>query len=42
MSVDLAFDDKGLLPAVAQDAESGDVLMVAHVSREAVAMTREW
>ena len=41
MSVDLAFDDEGLLPAVAQDAESGDVLMVAHVSREAVAMTRE-
>ena len=29
MSVDLAFDEEGLLPAVAQDAKSGDVLMVA-------------
>ena len=41
MSVDLAFDEEGLLPAVAQDAESGDVLMLAYVSEEAVAMTRE-
>ncbi|WP_254536544.1 phosphoribosyl-AMP cyclohydrolase [Halomarina litorea] len=40
MSVDLAFDG-GLLPAVAQDAESGDVLMLAYVSPEAVERTRE-
>ncbi|PSQ57726.1 MAG: phosphoribosyl-AMP cyclohydrolase [Halobacteriales archaeon SW_9_67_25] len=37
---DIAFDD-GLVPAVAQDADSGEVLMVAYVSREALARTRE-
>ncbi|CAI50668.1 phosphoribosyl-AMP cyclohydrolase [Natronomonas pharaonis DSM 2160] len=41
MSVDLAFDEQELLPAVAQDAESGDVLMLAYVSEEAVARSRE-
>jgi phosphoribosyl-AMP cyclohydrolase len=39
-AVGLDFDG-GLLPAVAQDADSGEVLMLAHVSREAVARTRE-
>ncbi|MFC7229307.1 phosphoribosyl-AMP cyclohydrolase [Salinirubellus salinus] len=39
--VDLAFDEQGLLPAVAQDAESGEVLMLAYVNREALARTRE-
>jgi phosphoribosyl-AMP cyclohydrolase len=29
------------LPAVAQDAETGEVLMLAYVSREALARTRE-
>ncbi len=37
---DLAFDD-GLVPAVAQDADSGEVLMLAYVSRDALARTRE-
>ena len=41
MSVDLAFDDQGLVPAVAQDAASGDVLMLASVSREALERTHE-
>ncbi len=41
MSVDLAFDEEGLLPAVAQDAASGDVLMLAYVSPEALERTRE-
>ena len=36
----LSFDD-GLLPAVAQDADSGEVLMLAYVSPEAVERTRE-
>lgn len=40
-AVDLAFDEQGLLPAVAQDAESGAVLMLAYVTEEAVARTRE-
>ena len=39
--VDLAFGDDGLIPAVAQDADSGDVLMLAYVTPEAVERTRE-
>ena len=38
---ELAFDEQGLLPAVAQDADSGDVLMLAYVSRQALEKTRE-
>jgi phosphoribosyl-AMP cyclohydrolase len=38
---ELAFDAQGLLPAVAQDAESGDVLMLAYANREALERTRE-
>jgi phosphoribosyl-AMP cyclohydrolase len=37
----LAFDEEELLPAVAQDVDSGEVLMLAYVSREAVERTRE-
>lgn len=39
-AVELAFDG-GLLPAIAQDVDSGRVLMLAYVSPEAVARTRE-
>jgi phosphoribosyl-AMP cyclohydrolase len=39
-AVDLAFGD-GLLPAVAQDADTGEVLMLAYVDREALERTRE-
>jgi phosphoribosyl-AMP cyclohydrolase (EC 3.5.4.19) len=39
--VDLAFDEQGRLPAVAQDADSGEVLMLAYVTEEALARTRE-
>jgi phosphoribosyl-ATP pyrophosphohydrolase/phosphoribosyl-AMP cyclohydrolase len=35
----LVFDDRGLLPVVAQDAESGAVLMVAWANREALERT---
>jgi len=38
---DLAFDDQELLPAVAQDRESGEVLMLAYVTEEALERTRE-
>ena len=38
--VALAFED-GLLPVVAQDADSGEVLMLAYADREAVDRTRE-
>jgi phosphoribosyl-AMP cyclohydrolase len=41
MTVDLAFDEQELLPAIAQDAESGDVLMLAYVSEEALEQSRE-
>jgi phosphoribosyl-AMP cyclohydrolase len=33
--------ESGLLPAIAQDAESGDILMVAWINREALAKTAE-
>ena len=39
--VDLAFDEQDLLPAVAQDADTGEVLLLAYVDREALARTRE-
>ena len=35
------FDEDGLVPAIAQDADSGEVLMLAYVSPEALARTRE-
>ena len=35
----LMFDANGLLPAVVQDAENGDVLMVGYMNREAVERT---
>src|SRR5205823_7308776 len=36
---DVTFDDRGLVPAVIQDAENGDVLMVAWMNREALERT---
>ena len=39
--LELKLDDSGLLPAVAQDADSGEVLMVAWMDREALARTIE-
>ena len=35
----LKFDEKGLIAAVIQDAENGDVLMVGYMNREAVERT---
>ena len=37
----LSFNDAGLIPAVAQDAESGEVLMMAWMSAESIARTLE-
>ena len=31
---ELTFDDRGLLPAIVQDAENDEVLMMAWMSRE--------
>lgn len=41
LGVELEFDDEGLLPAVAQDASTGEVLMLAYVTPEAIERTRE-
>jgi phosphoribosyl-AMP cyclohydrolase len=42
----VAFDSRGLVTAVVQDADGGDVLMVAHMDREALERTittgRSW
>ncbi|HXG41856.1 MAG TPA: phosphoribosyl-AMP cyclohydrolase [Dehalococcoidia bacterium] len=38
---ELKFDDRGLIPAIAQDAHSGEVLMVAWMDREALRRTLE-
>ena len=38
---ELAFDDRGLIPVIAQDAGSGDVLMLAWANREALERTLE-
>ena len=35
------FDKDGLLPAIAQDAETGDVLMLAYMNAKALALTIE-
>ncbi|MWG34629.1 phosphoribosyl-AMP cyclohydrolase [Halomarina oriensis] len=41
MTVDIEFGDDGLVPAVAQDADSGEVVMLAYASPEAVERTHE-
>ncbi len=38
---ELKYDDRGLIPAIAQDADSGEVLMMAWMNREAVVRTLE-
>jgi phosphoribosyl-AMP cyclohydrolase len=37
----LKYDTQGLIPAVVQDAESGEVLMVAWMNAEALRLTQE-
>ena len=38
---ELKWDSRGLIPAVVQDAKSGEVLTVAYVSRESLMKTQE-
>ncbi|TRD21834.1 phosphoribosyl-AMP cyclohydrolase [Palleronia caenipelagi] len=40
-ATELRYDDRGLIPAIAQDAESGEVLMLAWMNAEAVSRTLE-
>ncbi len=37
----ITWNDDGLVPAIAQDAGSGEILMMAWMNREALALTRE-
>ena len=37
----LKFDDRGLIPAIAQDADTGEVLMLAWMNAESVRLTLE-
>jgi len=37
----LKFDDKGLIPVIVQDAESGNVLMLGYANEEALRRTLE-
>ncbi len=38
---EIRFDERGLVPVIAQDAESGEVLMLAYANREALSKTLE-
>ena len=38
---ELQWDDQGLIPAIAQDEKTGDILMMAWMNREALAKTAE-
>ncbi len=38
---ELNWDDDGLLPAIAQDIETRDILMVAWMNRQALKLTRQ-
>lgn len=37
----VTFDERGLVPAIVQDAGDGEVLMLAYMSRESLALTLE-
>ena len=39
MGENIKFDEKGLVPAIAQDADSGEVLMLAYMNKEALRRT---
>ena len=36
---DLTFDDRGLIPCIVQDADEGDVLMMAWMNEESLRLT---
>jgi phosphoribosyl-AMP cyclohydrolase len=38
---ELTFDDRGLIPVITQDAETGQVLMLAWTNRQALERTQE-
>jgi phosphoribosyl-AMP cyclohydrolase len=40
-SISFKYDENGLIPAIVQDAQSGDVLMLAYMNAQALAATLE-
>ena len=41
MKIDLTLDGKGLIPAIAQDSESGEVLMLGYMNPGTIKRTIE-
>ena len=41
MSKGLKLDDKGLIPAIIQDARNGDILMLGYMNKESIRLTLE-
>ncbi len=39
--IELSFDEQGLIPVIAQDKETKDILMLAYATREAVELTQK-
>ncbi|HBX68703.1 MAG TPA: phosphoribosyl-AMP cyclohydrolase [Chloroflexi bacterium] len=39
--LNLKFDERGLIPAICQDAESGEILMMAWMNTESLRLTQE-
>jgi phosphoribosyl-AMP cyclohydrolase len=39
--IDIKWDERGLIPAIVQDAQSGAVLMLAYMNEEALRLTQE-
>jgi len=39
MKTEIKFDQRGLVPAVVQDADNGDVLMVGYMNEESLKLT---
>jgi phosphoribosyl-AMP cyclohydrolase len=39
--MDIKWDERGLVPAIVQDAQSGVVLMLAYINEEALRLTME-
>ena len=39
--MDIKWDERGLVPAIVQDAQSGAVLMLAYMNEEALRLTQE-
>jgi len=39
--MDLKYDDRGLIPAIVQDEDSGEVLMLAWMNVESLRLTRQ-